>query len=56
MTGTAMTEADEFGDIYSLEVVEIPTNEPVQREDYDDEVYRTSREKFDASRPDPGMP
>src|SRR5579863_2782522 len=48
MTGTAMTEAEEFGDIYKLEVIEIPTNEPVQREDTDDEVYRSTREKFDA--------
>ena len=48
MTGTAMTEAEEFGDIYKLEVIEIPTNEPVRRADNDDEVYRTTREKFDA--------
>jgi len=48
MTGTAMTEASEFGDIYRLEVIEIPTNEPVIREDNDDEVYRSTREKFDA--------
>jgi preprotein translocase subunit SecA len=48
MTGTAMTEAEEFGDIYRLEVIEVPTNEPVRREDADDEVYRTTREKFDA--------
>ncbi|MBV9553401.1 MAG: preprotein translocase subunit SecA [Alphaproteobacteria bacterium] len=48
MTGTAMTEAEEFGDIYKLEVIEIPTNEPVRRADTDDEVYRTSREKYDA--------
>ena len=48
MTGTAMTEAQEFGDIYKLEVIEIPTNEPVRREDTDDEVYRTTREKYDA--------
>jgi len=48
MTGTAMTEAEEFGDIYKLEVIEIPTNEPVRREDTDDEVYRTTREKYDA--------
>jgi preprotein translocase subunit SecA len=48
MTGTAMTEAEEFGDIYKLEVIEIPTNEPVRRADSDDEVYRTTREKFDA--------
>ncbi len=48
MTGTAMTEAAEFGDIYKLEVVEIPTNMPVTRKDADDEVYRTAREKFAA--------
>ena len=45
MTGTAMTEASEFAEIYSLEVVEIPTNVPVSRVDYDDEVYRTTAEK-----------
>lgn len=45
MTGTAMTEAGEFAEIYSLEVVEIPTNVPVAREDFDDEVYRTVDEK-----------
>jgi preprotein translocase subunit SecA len=48
MTGTAMTESEEFGDIYRLEVIEIPTNEPVRRDDTDDEVYRTTREKYDA--------
>src|SRR6185312_6172010 len=48
MTGTAMTEADEFAEIYKLEVVEIPTNVPVQRRDKDDEVYRTAREKNEA--------
>ncbi|WP_137391826.1 preprotein translocase subunit SecA [Rhodoligotrophos defluvii] len=48
MTGTAMTEANEFLDIYKLEVVEIPTNKPVQRLDEDDEVYRTAREKYQA--------
>ncbi len=48
MTGTAMTEAEEFGDIYKLEVIEVPTNEPVRRSDSDDEVYRSTREKFDA--------
>src|SRR5947207_3275542 len=48
MTGTAMTEAEEFGDIYKLEVIEIPTNEPCIRDDTDDEVYRTTREKYDA--------
>ncbi|WP_374384825.1 preprotein translocase subunit SecA [Dongia sp.] len=48
MTGTAMTEAPEFSDIYGLDVVEIPTNVPVSRKDYDDEVYRTAAEKFKA--------
>ncbi|WP_371347418.1 preprotein translocase subunit SecA [Ancylobacter sp. IITR112] len=48
MTGTANTEAAEFQDIYSLEVVEIPTNLPVQRIDDDDEVYRTAGEKYNA--------
>jgi preprotein translocase subunit SecA len=46
MTGTASTEADEFMDIYKLEVIEIPTNVDVCRKDEDDEVYRTTREKF----------
>jgi preprotein translocase subunit SecA len=45
MTGTAMTEAAEFSDIYRLEVVEIPTNVPVIRQDHDDEIYRTSEER-----------
>lgn len=45
MTGTAMTEADEFMDIYGLEVMEIPTNRPMIRDDQDDEVYRTTDEK-----------
>jgi preprotein translocase subunit SecA len=48
MTGTAATEADEFAEIYKLEVVEIPTNVPVARKDSDDEVYRTAREKYEA--------
>ncbi|UOK69241.1 preprotein translocase subunit SecA [Ancylobacter polymorphus] len=48
MTGTANTEAAEFQDIYNLEVVEIPTNLPVQRIDDDDEVYRTAGEKYNA--------
>ncbi len=48
MTGTAATEADEFQQIYKLEVVEIPTNRPVARVDQDDEVYRTADEKFEA--------
>jgi preprotein translocase subunit SecA len=48
MTGTALTEADEFMDIYGLEVIEVPTNRPIARIDEDDEVYRTAREKYDA--------
>ncbi|MFO1151459.1 MAG: preprotein translocase subunit SecA [Alsobacter sp.] len=48
MTGTAATEADEFQDIYKLEVVEIPTNIAVSRIDEDDEVYRTAGEKYQA--------
>ena len=48
MTGTAMTEAAEFAEIYGLEVVEIPTNVSVRRQDYDDEVYRRAGEKHDA--------
>jgi len=48
MTGTATTEAGEFAEIYSLEVIEIPTNKPMVRDDQDDEVYRSKREKFDA--------
>ncbi|MBY0569356.1 MAG: preprotein translocase subunit SecA [Hyphomonadaceae bacterium] len=48
MTGTASTEAAEFGDIYKLDVVEIPTNRPVKRIDIDDEVYRTAKEKYKA--------
>ncbi|WP_416352748.1 preprotein translocase subunit SecA, partial [Brucella suis] len=48
MTGTAATEAEEFGNIYGLEVLEIPTNLPVQRIDEDDEVYRTVEEKYRA--------
>jgi len=48
MTGTAMTEADEFQDIYGLEVLEIPTNMPMIRIDDDDEVYRTATEKYRA--------
>jgi preprotein translocase subunit SecA len=46
MTGTALTEADEFYDIYKLTVVEVPTNRPMQRDDQDDEVYRTNAEKY----------
>jgi len=48
MTGTAMTEASEFADIYKLEVIEVPTNVNVIRIDNDDEVYRTIREKYEA--------
>ncbi|RVB62786.1 preprotein translocase subunit SecA, partial [Mesorhizobium sp. M7A.F.Ca.CA.002.03.2.1] len=48
MTGTALTEAEEFGNIYGLEVTEIPTNLPVIRIDEDDEVYRTVEEKYKA--------
>ncbi|HEX4080648.1 MAG TPA: preprotein translocase subunit SecA [Rhizomicrobium sp.] len=48
MTGTAVTEAAEFMDIYKLDVLEIPTNLPVNRPDYDDEVYRTADEKNEA--------
>ncbi|MYZ49540.1 preprotein translocase subunit SecA [Propylenella binzhouense] len=48
MTGTAATEADEFMDIYGLDVVEIPTNVPVARVDEDDAVYRTAEEKYAA--------
>ena len=48
MTGTAMTEATEFAEIYKLDVVEIPTNVAVARKDQDDEVYRTAREKSKA--------
>ncbi|MGY6412168.1 MAG: preprotein translocase subunit SecA [Alkalilacustris sp.] len=47
MTGTASTEAEEFGQIYGLDVVEIPTNLPIQRADEHDQVYRTAREKFE---------
>lgn len=48
MTGTAQTEAEEFGNIYGLDVVEVPTNLPIQRIDEDDEVYRTFEEKYKA--------
>jgi preprotein translocase subunit SecA len=49
MTGTAETEAGEFMDIYELDVVVVPTNEPVIRDDRDDMVYRTKREKYNAA-------
>ena len=48
MTGTAMTEAHEFEEIYKLRTVEIPTNRPIQRKDEDDEVYLTAKEKYNA--------
>ena len=48
MTGTASTEAGEFWDIYKLDVVEIPTNKPVIRNDMDDRIYKTAREKYKA--------
>ncbi|WP_337269266.1 preprotein translocase subunit SecA [Oryzifoliimicrobium ureilyticus] len=48
MTGTAQTEAEEFANIYNLDVIEVPTNLPIQRIDEDDEVYRTFEEKYKA--------
>ncbi len=48
MTGTAMTESDEFMKIYKLEVVAVPTHRPINRVDYNDRIYRTVEEKFDA--------
>lgn len=48
MTGTALTEEKEFRDIYGMDVIEIPTNEPVQRKDQEDAVYKTEKEKFKA--------
>ena len=48
MTGTAVTEAEEFGEIYKLGVVEVPTNLPVARVDEHDQIYRTAREKYEA--------
>ena len=48
MTGTALTEAEEFSEIYGLGVIEVPTNVPVARVDEDDAVYRTAREKYEA--------
>ncbi|MBR1441784.1 MAG: preprotein translocase subunit SecA, partial [Lachnospiraceae bacterium] len=48
MTGTALTEEKEFRDIYSMDVVEIPTNRPVARIDHQDSVYKTKKEKFNA--------
>ncbi|MFQ6609198.1 MAG: SEC-C metal-binding domain-containing protein, partial [Fidelibacterota bacterium] len=49
MTGTAITEAAEFMDIYKLDVVEIPTNEPVIRKDNEDQIFRTKREKYNSA-------
>jgi preprotein translocase subunit SecA len=49
MTGTAETEAQEFGDIYKLDVVVIPTNKPMVRADHEDQIYRTIREKYNAA-------
>ncbi len=48
MTGTALTEEQEFRDIYGMDVVEVPTNRPIQRIDHDDAVYKTKNEKFKA--------
>ena len=48
MTGTAITEANEFMQIYGLDVVEIDTNKPIQRQDHDDMIYKTKREKYSA--------
>ena len=48
MTGTAMTEAEEFFDIYKLPVVSIPTNKKMLRKDYNDQIYRTEKEKYNA--------
>ena len=48
MTGTAMTEANEFKEIYKLEVLAIPTHRNGQRKDDDDEIYMTEREKYNA--------
>ena len=48
MTGTAMTESEEFYEIYKLDVVEVPTNRPMIRKDFNDRIFRTENEKFDA--------
>ena len=48
MTGTALTEEQEFRDIYGMDVIEIPTNVPVQRIDLEDAVYKSKKEKFNA--------
>ena len=48
MTGTAMTEAEEFFDIYKLNVVSIPTNKLMKRKDFNDQIFRTEQEKYNA--------
>ena len=48
MTGTALTEAEEFFDIYKLNVVSIPTNKKMKRKDFNDQIYRTEPEKYNA--------
>ena len=48
MTGTAMTEENEFRGIYSLDVIEVPTNKPVIRQDHHDQVYKNEKGKFNA--------
>ena len=48
MTGTAVTEAEEFNTIYGLEVIEIPTNKKLIRKDLNDQIFKTPEEKYDA--------
>ena len=48
MTGTALTEAEEFQQIYGLNVIEIPTNKPMIRDDKNDQIYKTQKEKYDS--------
>lgn len=48
MTGTALTEEKEFREIYEMDVVEVPTNKPIARIDYNDAVYKTKEDKFNA--------
>jgi len=48
MTGTAMTESEEFYDIYKLNVVSIPTNRKMARKDFNDQIFRTEKEKYNA--------
>ena len=48
MTGTAMTESEEFFDIYKLNVVSVPTNNPMVRKDFNDQIFRTEKEKYEA--------